>query len=136
MPFATINYSHHSLDVEYTHTPEEPEFFNHKEGYGHPGADASWEIHSVCLSGEDITDLLGKKQLKEIKERLGEDYEELRSSVKITFKRFPQIGQVRIAKEAEDVSNADSCQSCAFREETCINFHCDVGMHYEKVKPK
>ena len=77
MPFATINYSHHSLDVEYTHTPEEPEFFNHKEGYGHPGAAASWEIHSVCLGGEDITDLLGEKQLKEIKERLGEDHEQL-----------------------------------------------------------
>ena len=58
------------------------------------------------------------------------------TSVKITFKRYPQIGQVRIVKEAEGAPTAASCQSCAFREETCINFHCDVGMHYEKVKPK
>ena len=57
-------------------------------------------------------------------------------SVKITFKRFPQIGQVRIVKEAKDVSNEASCQSCAFGEGTCRTLYCKDGMHYERVKPK
>ena len=41
-----------------TFTPEEKEFFNHKEGYGLPGSDADFEIESFVVGGVDIMEEL------------------------------------------------------------------------------
>ena len=46
------------LDVEFDYQPEEKEFFNYKEGYGHPGCAEKADVTDIKYKGEDFWELL------------------------------------------------------------------------------
>ena len=59
-----------ALQVTASCTPAEPQFFNHKEGYGHPGVEAECEITEVVIDGTgiDILPLLSDEKLGDLEE--------------------------------------------------------------------
>ena len=72
----TLNFKGVDLDIEFYYQPEEKEFFNYKEGYGHPGCAESADITDIKHKGECFWELMEdyKEELEQIILNIEKEY--------------------------------------------------------------
>lgn len=77
---ATIYFKGIEFDIQFDYQPEEKEYFNYKEGYGHSGCPAAiegiWEVKHKGTNFVDFLDDIYEDWETEMEERIWDALEE------------------------------------------------------------